>query len=110
MPKKRRTEIADRLSALNPSEPTRTRSKAARKSSAEKLPLKEGFPPQDAQPASEPQRDIPSRGIVMYSMPGETAEIYRAAYESWFQIARDCNRMFLSSLADFMDPGRWRRS
>jgi hypothetical protein len=117
MPKKSRTEITEKLSALKPSEPTRTRGKAIRKSSAPKIRAKEDLPPQDPQSVPEPQRDIPTPGIAMSGMPGETAEVYRAMYEGWFQIVNnysgmvaECNRMFLSSLSDIMDLGRRDRS
>jgi hypothetical protein len=117
MPKKSRTDITEKLSALNPSEPTRTRGKAVRKPSAPKIRVKEDLPPQDLQSAPEPQRDIPTPGIAMSGMPGETAEVYRAMYEGWFQImsncsgmVAECNRMFLSRLSDFMDLGKRDRS
>jgi len=117
MPKKSRTEITEKLSALKPSEPTRTRGKAIRKPSAQKIRMKESLPPQAPQPAPEPQRNIPNPRIAMSGMPGETAEVYRAMYEGWFQIVRncsgmfaDCNRMFLSNLSHFMDTGRRGRS
>ena len=117
MPKKSRTEITEKLSALKPSEPTRTRGKAIRKSSAPKIRAKEDLPPQDPQSVPEPQRDIPTPGIVTHGVPTENAEVYRAIYEGWFQIVRncsgmvaDCNRMFLSSISHFMDSSRRRRS
>ena len=117
MPKKSRKEITEKLSALNPSEPTRTRGKAVSKPAKLKIRVKEGHPPQDPQPAPEPQRDIPTPGIAISGMPGESVEVYRAMYEGWFQIVSnyscmvaECNRMFLSSLSDFMDPGRRSRS
>ena len=117
MPKKSRKEIAEKLSALKASKPTRTIGKAVRKPSALKIRVKEGLPPQDPQPAPEPQRDIPTPGIAMYGMPGEAAEVYRTLYEGWFQSVRNCsgmvadgNRMFLSSLSHFVDTGRWGRS
>jgi hypothetical protein len=117
MPKKSRTEITDKLNALKPGEPTRTRGKAVRKPSAMKVRVKEGLLQQDPPQAPEPQRDIPPPMIAMYSVPAEKAEMYRAIYEGWFQIVRncsgmvtDCNRTFLSGLSHIMDPGRWGRS
>ena len=117
MPKKSRTEITEKLNALKPGEPTRTRGKAVRKPVKLKIQVKEGLPPHDPQPALEPQRDIPTPGIVTHGVPTENAEVYRAIYEGWFQIVNnysgmvaECNRMFLSSLSDFMDLGRRGRS
>jgi hypothetical protein len=117
MPKKSRTEITEKLNALKPGEPTRTRGKAVRKPAKLKIQVKEGLPPHDPQPALEPQRDIPTPGIAIHGVPTENAEVYSAIYEGWFQIVRncsgmvaDCNRMFLSSISHFMDSGRWRRS
>jgi hypothetical protein len=117
MPKKSRTEITEKLGTLKPGEPTRTRGKAIRKPSAPKIRLDEGLPPQDPQPAPEPQRNISTSGITISGMPGETSDVYRAMYEGWFQIVRncsgmvaDCNLMFLSSLSHFMDSGRRGRS
>ncbi len=114
MSKKSRTEITEKLSALKPDEPTRTRSRAVRKSSAIKVQVKEGLSLQDTQPSPAPQRYIPPPMIAMYSVP---SEVYRAVYEGWFQIVRnysgmvgEYNRVFLYSLSHFKNPNRWDRS
>ncbi len=117
MSKKSRTEITEKLNALKPGEPTRTRGKSVRKSPAIKIRLQEGGSPQDTQPSPEPQRGIWPPMIAMFSVPSEREEIYRAVYEGWLRymlscsgMVADCNRMFLSSLSRFMDSNRWGQS
>jgi hypothetical protein len=125
MAKKTREDIMQKLSALRPSEPTRTRGKAARKPAAKKIKVKKAAPPKkpkaDAppkspQPAAPPKGDLVSAGFAVYGAPGDAVKIYQGVYENWLQIIRncnsmvsDCNRMLLSSLMDLTNPGRWGR-
>jgi hypothetical protein len=123
MAKKTHADIMEKLSALRPSEPTKTRGRAARKPAAKKTKVKKAAPPKkpksDAppkspQPAAPPKRDILPPGLTAFGTPGDAVKIYLGVYESWFQIVRNCNRMvadcnnrLLSNLTSFMNPGRW---
>jgi hypothetical protein len=125
MAKKTHADIMEKLSALKPSEPTRTRGKASRKPAAKKIKVKKAAPPKKTkaavtpkipQPAAPPKRDIPFPSPTAFGAPGDAVKIYLGVYESWFQIVRncnsmiaDCNNMLVSNLTSLMNPGRWGR-
>lgn len=124
MAKKTHADIMEKLSALRPSEPTRTRGKAARKPAAKKIKVKKAPPkmpkaavaPKIQQPAAPPKRDLPFPSPTAFGAPGDAVKIYLGVYESWFQIVRncnsmiaDCNNMLVSNLTSLMNPGRWGR-
>ena len=125
MAKKTHADIMEKLSALKPSEPTRTRGKASRKPAAKKIKVKKAAPPKKPkvavtpkipQPAAPPKRDIPYPIPTAFGAPGDAVKIYLGVYESWFQIVRncnsmiaDCNNMLVSNLTSLMNPGRWGR-
>jgi hypothetical protein len=125
MAKKTHADIMEKLSALRPSEPTRTRGKAARKPAAKKIKVKGAAPPKVPkaavvpkipQPAAPPKRDIPFPSPTAFGAPGDAVKIYMGVYESWLQIVRncnsmiaDCNNMLVSNLTSLMNPGRWGR-
>jgi hypothetical protein len=125
MAKKTHADIMEKLSALKPSEPTKTRGKAARKPAAKKIKVKKAAPPKKPkaavtpkipQPAAPPKRDIPFPSPTAFGAPGDAVKIYLGVYESWFQIVRncnsmiaDCNNMLVSNLTSLMNPGRWGR-
>jgi hypothetical protein len=125
MAKKTHADIMEKLSALKPSEPTRTRGKASRKPAAKKIKVKKAAPPKKPkaavtpkipQPAAPPKRDIPFPSPTAFGASGDAVKIYLGVYESWFQIVRncnsmiaDCNKMLVSNLTSLMNPGRWGR-
>jgi hypothetical protein len=134
MAKKTHADIMEKLSALRPSEPTRTRGKAARKPPVKKIKAKKAAPPkmQKLSPPQERPKPVAAPVVsepvvasrVAFSIPGsagfgifgDASKIYRGVYENWFQVVRncsgmvaDCNRTLLSNLMDFMNPGRWGR-
>ena len=125
MAKKTHADIMEKLSALRPSEPTKTRGKAARKPAAKKNKVKKAAPPKkpkaaappkSPQPAAPPKWDIPSPSLAAFGAPGDAVKVYLGVYGSWFQIVRncnsmveDCNKMLLSNLTSLMNPGRWGR-
>jgi hypothetical protein len=125
MAKKTHADIMEKLSALRPSEPTKTRGKAARKPAVKKIKVKTAAapkkpkaeaPPKSPEPASPPTVMFSSPGFAGFGVFGDASKIYRGVYENWFQIVQncnrmvaDCNRMVLSNLTALMNPGRWGR-
>jgi hypothetical protein len=125
MAKKTHADIMEKLSALRPSEPTKTRGKAARKPAAKKIKVKKAAPPKkpktavapkSPQPAAPPKLDVPFPSRAAFGAPGDAVKVYLGVYVSWFQIVRncnsmvaDCNKMLLSNLTSLMNPGRWGR-
>jgi len=134
MAKKSRADIMEKLSALNPSEPTRTRGKASRKPAAKPAGAKKTAPPKaprraapSGKPKTQPRTDrqkpaAPPRLEALFPacgrnvIFGHATKMIRGAYAQWFQIVRncsgaaaDCNEMFLRSLSYFVNPGRWWR-
>lgn len=131
MAKKSRADIMEKLSALRPSEPTRTRGKASRKPAAKAAAAKRAAPPKTpgrsapgrkskAQPA--PNRPVPASVEILLpgfggaAFFGDASKTVQGFMESWFQIVRncsgaaaDCNEMFLRSFSYFVSPGRWWR-
>jgi len=134
MAKKTHADIMEKLSALKPSEPTRTRGKAARKPAAKKIKVKKAAPPKKPKAKAAPMTPKPAvtpalpkpaiaskmefsiPGFAGFGIFGDASKISMGACENWFQIVRncnsmvaDCNRMLLSNLMDLMNPGRWGR-
>lgn len=131
MAKKSRTDIMEKLSALKPSEPTRTRGKTARKPAARVKkaapPKKSGPaapsgkpkmqpPPGAPKPGTPPHAERSWPGLGGYTALGDVSKIYQGVYENWLQIIRncsgmaaECNGIILRSLTYFMRPGRWGR-
>ncbi len=134
MAKKSRTDIMEKLNALKPSEPTRTRGKAARKPAERPAGARKAAPPKKSRPAAPsgkpktqpapgakkpaapPQAERPLPGFAGYPVLGDVSKIYQGVYENWLQIIRncsgmaaDCNSIILRSLTYFMRPGRWGR-
>jgi hypothetical protein len=115
MAKKTHADIMQKLSALKPSEPTKTRGKA-RRPAAKKMKAKKAAPPKSPQPGAPSPKDIPPLSLTAFCAPGDAVKICLGVYESWFQIIRncnsvvaDCNNMFMSNLTSLMNPGRWGR-
>jgi len=115
MAKKTHADIMEKLGALKPSEPTKTRGKPARKTAA----AKKAAPPK-AQPAVK--RPGPASGEVLLPgfggavIFGDASKTLQGVMESWFQIVRscsgaaaDCSEIYLRSLSYFVSPGRWWR-
>jgi hypothetical protein len=125
MAKKSHADIMEKLSALRPSEPTKTRGKAARKPAVKKIKVKTAAapkkpkadaPPKSPKPAAPPTVMFSSPGFAGFGIFGDASKIYRGVYENWFQIVQNCNRMvadcnsmLLSNLTSLMNPGRWGR-
>ncbi len=125
MAKKTHADIMEKLSALRPSEPTRTRGKAARKPAARKITVKKSAPskkpkaeapPKSPKPAAPPTVMFSSPGFSGFGIFGDASKICRGVYENWFQIVQNCNRMVaecnrmaLDNLTALMNPGRWGR-
>jgi hypothetical protein len=125
MAKKSHADIMEKLSALRPSEPTKTRGKAARKPAVKKIKVKTAAapkkpkaeaPPNSPKPAAPPTVMFSSPGFAGFGVFGDASKIYRGVYENWFQIVQNCNRMvadcnsmLLSNLTSLMNPGRWGR-
>jgi hypothetical protein len=139
MAKKSHADIMEKLSALKPSEPTRTRGKAARKPAAKKAGAKKAGPakreaaaarpepkaPAKAQEAPAPQasptQTPPEISVRVISYPlfgplGEAGRMYLEVCEHCFRLVTDanrtvanCNSLFVNSLSYCMYPGRWWR-
>ena len=131
MAKKSRADIMEKLSALKPSEPTRTRGKVPRKPAAKAAAAKKaapskapGRPAPARKPKAQPASNRPGPASVEILLPGfggaaffgDASKTVQGFMESWFQIVRncsgaaaDCNEMFLRSLSCFVNPGRWWR-
>lgn len=125
MAKKSHADIMEKLSALRPSEPTKTRGKAARKPAVKKIKVKTAVAPKkpkaeapskSPKPAAPPAVMFSSPGFAGFGVFGDASKIYRGVYENWFQIVQNCNRMvadcnsmLLSNLTSLMNPGRWGR-
>jgi hypothetical protein len=131
MAKKSRADIMEKLSALKPSEPTRTRGKASRTPAAKAAAAKKAAPPKASgrsaparKPKAQPAPNRPVPASVEILMPGfggaaifgDASKTVQGFIASWFQIIRncsgaaaDCNEMFLRGLSCFVNPGRWWR-
>jgi len=139
MAKKSHADIMEKLSALNPSEPTKTRGKTARKPTVKKAAIKKAGPAKrkTAAPRPEPQappkaREAPAPlappsqappevSVKVFSYPlfgpfGEAGRMYLEVCEHCFRLATDanravanCNSLLISNLTYLVNPGRWWR-
>ncbi len=116
MAKKSRTDILEKLSALKPSEPTKTRGKSSRKSPGRKVKVKTVAPAKRPVVQTPPEPEIPSPRYTGFVVWGDTSKIYLGAYERWFKMMTDtnsvlssCNKMLIDSLTSLWDFGKWRR-
>jgi hypothetical protein len=116
MAKKSRTDIMEKLSALKPSEPTKTRGKSSRKPTARKVRVKAAAAAKTPKPQAPPKSDIPSPGFAGFGVFGDPAKMYMGVYERWFKMITDTNsvlsnynNMFVNSLTSLWDLSKWRR-
>ena len=65
MAKKSRTDIMEKLSALKPSEPTKTRGKSSRKPTARKVRVKTAAAAKTPKPQAPPKPETPSISWVI---------------------------------------------
>ncbi len=116
MAKKNHANIMEKLSALKPSEPTKTRGKSPRKPTAGKVKLKTAAPAKSTKPQAPPKPETPSIGYPGFSVFGDPAKIYLGVYDRWFKAITDANsmlsnynEMFVNSLSSLWDLSKWRR-
>ncbi len=116
MAKKSRADIMEKLSALKPSEPTKTRGKSPRKPAARKVKVKTAAPAKIPKPQAPPKPEIPSFGYPGFSVFGDPAKMYLGVYERWFKAITDANsmlsnynNMLVNSLSSLWDLSKWRR-
>jgi hypothetical protein len=122
MAKKSHADIMEKLSALKPSEPTKTRGKAARKPAVKKPAAKKAAAakrPAAAPPPEYKAPPIPKIGVAVYSGYGPfggAAKMYLDVYENWYRLVSDANRtiadfnsLFVNNLTYLVNPGRWWR-
>jgi hypothetical protein len=120
MAKKSRADIMEKLSALNPSKPTKTRGKSSRKPAARKVTVKTAAPAKNPRPQAPPKPETPSIGYPGshpgLSVFGDPSRMYLGVYERWFKAIADANsmlsnynNMLVNSLTSLWDLGKWRR-
>ncbi len=127
MAKKSHADIMEKLSALKPSEPTRTRGKAARKPAGKKAAVKKAGPVKEpeAEAAPKPQAPAPQAppevSVAVFSYPlfgpfGDAGRMYLEVCQQCLRLVTDanrtvanCNSLFASSLTYLVNPGRWWR-
>ncbi len=116
MAKKSRTDILEKLSALKPSEPTKTRGKSTRKTSTRKVKVKTAAPAKRPVVQVPPESEIPSPRYTGFVVWGDASKIYLGVYERWFKMMTDTNsvlssynKMLVDSLTALWDLGKWRR-
>lgn len=116
MAKKSRTDIMEKLSALKPSEPTKTRGKSPRKSAARKVRVKTAAAAKIPKPQAPPKPELPSSGHAGFGIYGDPAKMCMAVYERWFKMMTDTNsvlsnynNMFVNSVSSLWDLSKWRR-
>jgi hypothetical protein len=120
MAKKSHADIMEKLSALKPSEPTKTRGKAARKPAAGKVKVKTAAPAKSPRPQAPPKPETPSisypGNYPGFSAFGDPSRMYMGVYERWFKAITDANsmlsdynNMLVNSLASLWDLSKWRR-
>ena len=116
MAKKSRTDIMEKLSALKPSEPTRTRGKSSRKPAAKKVRVKSAAAVTITKPQAPPKPEILSPGYIGFGIFGDPAKICMGVYDRWFKAITDtnsvlssCNDMFVKNLSSLWDLSKWRR-
>lgn len=134
MAKKSHADIMEKLSALKPSEPTKTRGTAGRKpavkkaavkkAAAAKRPAKKAAPgpqvPPETQAAPAPQAP-PAASVKVFSYPlfgplGDAGRMYIEVCEHCCRLVTDANRtvanfnsLFVNSITYLANPGRWWR-
>ena len=139
MAKKSHADIMEKLSALKPSEPTRTRGKAARKPAAKKAGAKKAGPAKREAAAARPEPKAPHKiqaapapqtqpslappevSVAVFSYPlfgpfGDAGRMYLEVCEHCFRLVTDanrtvanCNSLFVNNLTYLVNPGRWWR-
>jgi hypothetical protein len=116
MAKKSRADILEKLGALKPSEPTKTRGKSTRKTAARKVKVKTAAPAKSTKPQARPKPEIPSIRYPGFSAFGDPASMYLGVYERWFKMITDANsmlseynNMFVNSLCSLWDLSKWKR-
>jgi hypothetical protein len=116
MAKKSRTDIMEKLSALKPSEPTKTRGKSPRKPAAKKVRVKTAAAAKVPKQQAPPKPEIPSSGYAGVGIFVDPTKIYIGVYERWFKMMTEtnsvlssCNDMFIKSLTSLWDLSKWRR-
>jgi hypothetical protein len=116
MAKKSRADIMEKLSALKPSEPTKTRGKSPRKPAAAKVRVKTAAPAKSPRPPAPPKPEIPPFIQPGFRVMGDPAKLYLGAYERWFKMITEANSMLTSynnmlvnSLTSLWDFSKWRR-
>jgi len=116
MAKKSRADIMEKLSALKPSEPTKTRGKSPRKPAAGKVKLKTAAPAKSPKPQAPPKPEPPSFSYPGLNVFGDPAKMYLGVYDRWFKAITDANSMlsnynnvFVNSLSSLWDLSKWRR-
>jgi hypothetical protein len=120
MAKKSHADIMEKLSALKPSQPTKTRGKSPRKPTAGKVKLKTAAPAKIPKPQTPPMPESPSfnypGSYPGFSVFGDPAKMYLGVYDRWFKVITDANsmlsnynEMFVNSLSSLWDLSKWRR-
>jgi len=120
MAKKSHADIMEKLSALKPSEPTKTRGKSPRKPAAGKVKVKTAAPAKRPRPQTPPMRESPSfsspGSYPGFSVFGDPSKMYLGVYERWFKAITEANsmlsnynKMLVNSLASLWDLNKWRR-
>jgi hypothetical protein len=116
MAKKSRADIMEKLSALKPSEPTKTRGKSPRKPAAAKVKVKTAAPAKSPKPPAPPKPEIPPFSYPGFGAFGDPSRMYLGVYERWFKMITDANSMlsnyndmFVNSLSNLWDLSKWRR-
>jgi hypothetical protein len=116
MAKKSRTDILEKLSALKPSEPTKTRGKSPRKPAARKVKVKTAAPAKRPVIPAPPEPEIPSSRYSGFMIWGDPSKMCLGVYERWFKMITDTNSVLSSynsilvgSLTSLWDLGKWRR-
>lgn len=115
MAKKSHADIMEKLRALKPSEPTKTRQSAARKPARKKQKGKARPTPKKSMPQAQPAppasaKEIPAvPGYGGKSLFGNTTQVYREVYDCWFRVIRNTNSLYMNSLSYLWDISKWRR-
>ena len=116
MAKKSRTDILEKLSALKPSEPTKTRGRSSRKSAARRVKVKTAAPAKRPVVQRPPEPEIPSPRFTGFVVWGDASKMYMGVYERWFKMITDtnsvltgCNKILVDSLTSLWDFSKWRR-
>jgi hypothetical protein len=120
MAKKSRADIMEKLSALKPSEPTKTRGKSPRKPAAGKVKVKTAAPAKSPRLQAQPKPETPSisypGSYPGFSVFGDPSRMYLGVYERWFKAITEANsmlsnynKMLVNSLTSLWDLSKWRR-